>query len=169
MRIIVHHSKFYDWEPVPRDVEVTPEDVAAGRVKPGARAGDYYLMRVVKEPEGGTYTEIRLPEHQILEKIIEDAIKRNQRLTRRQAVALYVSEHVLPHHAHRSWVTGVEVHDDGPSKDLAAAKLDEHVAAGNIDAADHAAHLAAYLETADGAAHTKHLSDHFKLSKKKPS
>ncbi len=32
MRVVAHLTKFTDWEPVPSDVKVTPQDIAAGKV-----------------------------------------------------------------------------------------------------------------------------------------
>lgn len=165
MRVVVRHTKFYDWEPVPSDVTVTDADKASGRVKPAGRGGGW-LMRVTKEPEGGTHTEIHVPEHQVVAKIIHDKCRPEggRTLSRKQALAMYLSEHVLPHHAHRSWITGFEVHDDGPDEQLARAMLAEHVKSGSVPAEDVEAHLAAYKETADGAAHAAHLCAHFRVN-----
>lgn len=160
MRIVAHHTKFYDWEPVPHDVAVTKTDIAAGKVKPSGNGG--WLMPVTKEPKGGTHTEIHIPERQIIAKAIHDKCRAEggRTLTRAQCVAFYVSEHVLPNAAHRSWLTKFEVHDDGPDEALAREMFGEHVAAGNIPEADLEAHVAAYLEKAD---HAEHLAKHFKV------
>ena len=64
MHIAVKVSKFYDWEPVPVGVSVTPQDIASEKVKPNAAGG--YLMKVTKTPPGGTVTEVKLPEEQII-------------------------------------------------------------------------------------------------------
>ena|SRR5277367_3433398 len=162
MRIVAHHSKFYDWEPVPDDVKVTVADLASGKAKPMAR-GAGYLMKVTKELP--THTEIMLPEAQVIAKIIDDKTRPSggRTLSRKDAVAFYLSEHVMPNHAHRTWVTKFEVQDDGPDEKLARAMLGEHVTAGNIEASDLEAHVAAYMEKTSNADHGMHLTTHFKV------
>ena len=124
MRVVVHVKKFYDWEPVPADVVVTPQDISSEKVKPAANGG--WLMKVTKTL--ATHTQVNLPEKQIVAKIIHDRTRPEggRTLTRKQAVAFYLSENVMPHHAHRSWVTGFEVHDDGPDEKLAREMLKPH-------------------------------------------
>ena len=102
MRIIVHVNKCYDWVPVPSDVTVTQADIAAERVKPASGGG--WLMKITKNVQ--TDTVIGLPEEQIIAKIIHDKTRPEggRTLTRQQAVAFYLSENVMPHHAHRSWM-----------------------------------------------------------------
>jgi hypothetical protein len=111
MRVVVHLAKFYDWVPVPPDVKVAEADVKADRVKPAADGG--WLMKVTKEAD--TYTTVLLPEHQIVAKIIDEKTRSSggRTLSRKQAVGFYLSEHVMPQHAHRTWIKGFEVHDDG--------------------------------------------------------
>jgi hypothetical protein len=165
MRIVVHHSKFYDWDPVPEDVVVTQTDIASGKVKPAGRGGGW-LMRVTKEMD--THTEIQIPESQVIAKIIHDKTRPEggRELTRKQAIAFYLSEHVMPHHAHRSWVSKVDVHDDGPDEALFRAALAPHVAAENIAAEDVDAHVEAYMEPATDKDHIDHLHTHFKVKGK---
>ena len=126
MRVVVHVKKFYDWEPVPGDVVVTQADINAERVKPAANDGGW-LMKVTKTIK--SHTQVNLPEEQIIAKIIHDRTRPEggRVLTRKQAVAFYLSENVMPHHAHRSWISGVEVHDDGPDEKLIRAMLAPHV------------------------------------------
>jgi hypothetical protein len=124
MRVTVSVKKFYDWEPVPGDVVVTQQDISSEKVKPAANGG--WLMKVTKNLE--THTQVNLPEEQIIAKIIHDRTRPEggRVLTRKQAVAFYLSENVMPHHAHRSWITGFEVHDDGPDEKMARAMLAPH-------------------------------------------
>ena len=166
MRIVAHVSKFYDWMPVPADVVVSKADKAAGRVKLGNDG--QWLMRVPREMK--SHVQINLPEHQIVAKIIHDKCRPEggRTLTRKQAVAFYLSEHVMPQQAHRSWITSFEVHDDGPDEALARAMLAPHVQDGTIDTKDVDAHIAAYIESADAEAHVAHLATHFKIVKAVP-
>ncbi len=170
MRIVAHVSKFYDWEPIPADVKITTADIAAGKVKPSLSGG--YLARVTKNLP--TQVEIMLPEEQIIAKIIHDKTRAEggRTLTRSQAIAFYLSENVLPHHAHRSWLTKFELHDtDGPDEEMLLAMLAPHTCpqgadkdvAPNIMPSEVAAHVTAYTENADTADHIAHLGVHFKL------
>jgi hypothetical protein len=167
MRIVVHHSKFYDWEPVPADVVVTPADISSGKVKSAGRAGGW-LMRVAKEPVGGTHTMINVPEEQIIAKIIHEATRPEggRTLTRKQAAAFYVSENVMPHHAHRSWLTKFEIDDDGADEAMLRKMLALHVEAVNIEASEVEAHVAAYTEPATAKDHADHMHTHFKVKAK---
>jgi hypothetical protein len=165
MRIVLHHSKFYDDVPVPADVKVTPADIAAGKVKPAANGG--FTMRVTREIPEGTHSQINLPEYEIAAKVIEEKVRRNTTVTRKQAVALYLTEYSLPLHAHRSWLTKVEVHDDGADPAALKAELDRHVAAGNIDPADVEEHMAAYTQTTTADDHVDHLHKHFRINTSK--
>lgn len=128
MRIVVHHKKVYDWVPVPDDVIVTKADIAAEKVKPSGSGG--YLMKVTKsEP---THTVILLPEEQVIAKIIHEKTRPEggRTLTRKQAVSFYLSENIMPNHAHRSWVTKIEVeNDDGPNEEMVRSMLAPHVEA----------------------------------------
>jgi hypothetical protein len=125
MRILVHIKKVYDWEPVPADVKVTPADIAAERVKPSASGG--WLMKVTKN--FATETQVNLSEEQVIAKIIHDKTRPEggRVLTRKQAIAFYLSENVMPHHAHRSWITSIEVDDLGaPDEPLMRKMLAYH-------------------------------------------
>jgi hypothetical protein len=178
MRIVVYHSKFYDWEPVPSDVKVTAADLASGKAKPMAR-GEGYLMKVTKTPAPGpagkpgeTYTEIALSEAQIIAKIIHDKCRPEggRTLSRKQAVAMYLSEHTMPHHAERAWLNRVEVLDDGPNEALLREMLAPHIASGTHMEPDEVdAFVAAYMEKADAMDHVKHLHAHFRIDKAKKS
>jgi hypothetical protein len=132
MRVTIHSSGFYDWEPVPADVEVKPADVKAKRVKPTANGG--WLMRV--ERTGDTHTDVALPENQLIAQIVQEMVRDHQPRTRRDAVNLLLSRHVMPHHAHKSWMRKVECHDDGPDEKMFADMVDVQVKAGNISPHD---------------------------------
>jgi hypothetical protein len=164
MRIVIHHTEFYDWEPVPDDVQVTDADIRAGKVKPLAR-GAGWLMKVTKEIAGGTHTQLNLPEEQILAKIVHDKTRPEggRILSRKEAVALFVAENILPHQAPRKSLTKFEVHDDGPDEKLARAFLAPHIEANNIEKDDLEEHIAAYLEPTQAVDHVDHLHTHFKI------
>lgn len=170
MRIFVRVNKFYDSVPLPSDVEMTPEEeakaLAKGKLKPDAAGVP--LMRVTRGYP--STTEVFIPEDQIVEKILHEKCRpgEGRTLTRKQAVALYMSENVMPLHAHRKWIADVQVHDDGVTAEdekYARAKFAEHVAADNIPAEDVEEHMAAYLEKADAKAHEDHLRAHFRIAK----
>jgi hypothetical protein len=163
MRIVVHLSGFYDWEPVPADVEVTDADVKAKRVKPSNDGR--WLMRVTKK--GDTHTDAHLPENELIELLIHDMIRDRQVLDREQAVARYMARHVMPHHAHRAWMKDFDVQDDGPDESLFDQMLKPHVAAGNIDQDDFEAMREAYTKPADVASHCDVLHGHFGTKKAK--
>lgn len=163
MRIVVHQNKFYDWDPVPSDVVVTPTDIASGKVKAASRAGGW-LMRVVKECD--THTTINIPEEQIIAKMIHNRCRpetNNEPISRKQAAAFFLAENILPHHAHRSWITKFEVHDDGHDETMARAMFAPHIEADNIQADELEEHIAAYVEDADAKDHADHLHAHFKV------
>lgn len=131
MRIVVHHKKNYDWMPVPDDVKKSGPDwdsaVKSGKVKPST--GGAWIMQVVREFDN--YTTVTIPEAQLVAKIIHEKTRPEggRTLTRKQAVAFLLSENVLPHHAHRSWLTKFEVEDDGPNEALFRAMMAPHLVA----------------------------------------
>jgi hypothetical protein len=178
MRVFVHLTKFYDWEPVPADVEVKPSDIAAGLILPGRDGG--YRMRVTRtNPNDGLDfgREGHISEGHIIQKIIEERcdIRRAGRIfTRKQAVAQCLVEHILMSanriEAQASWITRIDVHDSGLDEALFLSMLAphhdaEHARRGgkNIDQSDLAAHLVAYLEPATAADHVAHLHAHFNV------
>lgn len=161
MRIVAHHSKYYDWEAVPADVKVTEADVKAERVKPSGNGG--WVMKVTRDKS--SFTTILIPEKQVVAKIIDEKTRPSggRVFGRSEAVAHYIAEHVCPHHAHRSWMTKFEVHDDGSDESIARELLAPHVEAGNLSMFELEEHVAAYLRPADAAAHEAHLHSHFKV------
>lgn len=165
MIIVLHHKQFYDDVPVEPDVKVTPQAISSGKVKPAANGG--WTTRVTRTIPEGTVTTVALPEHEIAAKVIEEKLKRNSTVSRKQAVALYLTEYTLPAHAHRSWLTKVETHDDGPDESVLRAALDRHVEAGHIDPSEVDAHVAAYMEPASAEDHRAHLHAHFRIEKNK--
>lgn len=165
MRIHVHQTKSYDFVNVPSDVKVTNEDIASGKVRFGLHGEP--RMRITKD--GDTHTEIQIGEHQIIAKIIDDKTRPSggRTLSRKQAVAMYISEHFAPHHFHRTWLTGkIEVHDDGPDEKLMREMLAPHVEAGNIEASEVEDHVKAYMEPASLEDHAAHMRSHFKVKVK---
>lgn len=173
MRIAVRLNKFYSWEPVPAGVAVSQADISSGRVKPALDGS--YLMRVPKPAD--TVTEVMLPEAAVIAKIIHEKCRPEggRTLSRKQAVAFYLSEHVMPGEAHRTWIKDFEVHDDGPDEALfrkmlaphtmgaPASEADPNGVPPNIEPSEINAHVEAYMDGSDGKAHEAHLRTHFKV------
>jgi len=162
MRILIHHEKFYDWEPLPSDVKPSERDIEVGRVRPDFNR-DRWLMRVTKSlPEGqATHTEIHLPENEIITLILRDAVKEKAVTSRKEAVGHYLARYTLPAHAHRAWVTDVEVHDEGGDDVLFQTKLKEFMDAGLIEKEEKDELLLAYAEDANVDDHVNHLHERF--------
>lgn len=167
MRVTLHLSKFYDWVRVPDDVTLTREDIAGPLIMPDRIPGKY-RMRV--EKDGPTHRDCHIAESTIVAKIIDEKVdvrRSGMTLTRKQAVA-HVLRLLLDGHAQWSWITSVDVHDDGPDEALARAMLEPHTTAvhgrrghlhmqpGELDE-----HLKAYVEPADHRAHADYLHAHF--------
>lgn len=155
MWVIIRLSAFYDWDPIPKGVVVTEQDIAAGKVMPGMDGG--YRMRVVKRPPAGTTRTCHISEGALVEKIIEeksDIRKAGRTLSRNQAVAALIADQLLPNAAEVDWITGFDVHDDGPSEELLRAKLAPHTEAqhgrrpgrANVPKDHVETHVAAYLK-----------------------
>lgn len=173
MHITVKVSKFYDWEPLPAGTKTpTDADIRARRVKPSNTGG--WLMRVTKEL--ASETSVRLPESQLIALIIQDNIRDKLAHTRTEALAHYLARHVMPHHADRQWMEAFDVHDDGPSRELFEAKLDEQIKAGNIEELDRERLVEAYMRPLSkdlaeptvaqrAEHHGEHLHKHFGVKK----
>lgn len=165
MRLIIHHRKFYDWEPLPSDVEVTDRDIKAGRVKPSA--GGSWLYRVTRDQP--TYTEVGLPESELIAIIIRDLVRDNVVHDRAEALCRYVARYTLGHHAHGSWISSFELQDDeGPQVAALEAALDEHDAVGNVEPEDREQVLAAYAVTHTSAQLVEALCKHFRVAAAEP-
>lgn len=126
MRVILHVSQYYDFVPVPPDVQVTKGDVDNGDVIPGVK-DDTYKMRV-PIPKA-SHTTIHLNEAELVEHIIYERCRPDgtgRVLTRRQAIAEFVQARHLPRHARAQWITGIDVHDEGPDAALMTARLAPH-------------------------------------------
>ena len=121
MIVVVHHRQHYDWEPIPKGVELSEAEKTSDHVKPAANGG--WLMRVTKYID--SHTTIQIPESNIVHTLFHRDV-RGLKLTRKQAVALHISQYVLPHHTHPRWVTDIAVHDDGPDETVARALLAPH-------------------------------------------
>jgi len=165
MRVYLHLSQYYEWEPVPAGTEVTEDDVKAGLVMPAHQGG--YRMKVARP--GPRIRECHINETHIVGRIVaekSDVRFSGRTLSRKEAVAAVIQEQLLPGHAERNWIAKVEVHDDGPDEDMMHKHL-AHLSAipharrpGQtiIPPSDIADHKARYAETAD---HAAHLSAHF--------
>lgn len=172
MRIVVHVSGYYSWEPVPEGVQVTKQDLDAGRAREGAHGR--YLMRVPKK--GDTYNETAVAEDDIVATILHAYCEHGRCgaiLTRKEAVARLLGTLVYPHHIHRKWMKHVEIHDDGPCEKLFREMLAPHLEADhgkapgkNVEAEDFEDLLKAYMEPATADHHADHLHAHFKLAKR---
>lgn len=168
MRITAHVHKFYDWEPIPSGVAVTEEDVRLNRVKPAAGGG--YVMRVTKIAD--THTTMVMPESMIIETILQEHIREKSAITRLEAVGHHAARHVMPHHAHKSWINHFEVEDDGPNEELFRAKAAALVAARKpsgealIEPEDVEELVAKYLKPAMAEHHADHLHTRFGVAKK---
>ena len=44
-------------------------------------------------------------------------------------MAFYLGENVMPHQAHRTWIKGFAVHDDGPNEKMLRTMLAQHTVA----------------------------------------
>lgn len=155
MRICVHVSQFYDWEPVPDGVEVKPIDVQQKRVKPAAGGG--WLMRVKKVAQGDdgtprdTHTDVQMPEREIVATIVQDMVRDKVARSRSEAVCLQMSRHVMPNHAHKNWMKAVELDDDGPDTKTFDDMVAAQVVAGNIETESVAEMRDLYLAKSDVA------------------
>jgi hypothetical protein len=170
MHVVFYLSKFYDWATVPRDVVVTPEDVNSGRVMPDRGGG--YRTRVAKTPKDGTHRIFAITEADIVGKIIHektDVRRAGRTFTRKEAIAHMIMDHLSEGEFEWSWITKVEVHDDGPDEKLFRDIVEPHTKADhgrrlgqkNIDPKTVEAHVVAYTEPCDHAGHVTHLSNHF--------
>jgi hypothetical protein len=176
MRVIVHLSRFYNWEDVEPDVVLKPEEIAGPLIMPGRLPGQY-KMRV--ERPGPKHRGVFMSEATIINKIIDERVdvrRSGQIISRRQAAAHVVRlslDDGRYAHAVWDWITGFEVHDDGPSEELIRAKLEPHATAVHgrtgrvhIPGDEHDAIVAAYMEPADAQAHVDHMHAHFRVKKK---
>lgn len=163
MRVHVSLNGFYDWDPVPPDVLVEDKDVKAGRVK--AAADGAWLMRV---PKKGviTSTDILIPEGEILATQFQDCVKENVILSRIEAVGHHIARQVAQHHFHRSWITDIEVEDDGPIPALFDLEIQRFLDAGMIQTEDRDELLSKYTEASTSEDVVNHLLT--RLGAKKP-
>lgn len=169
MRVTCYLNKFYDWEAVPSDVKVTLADIASGKVMPDRNGG--YRMRVVKVPPGGTVRDMHIAEHDLLGKIVHEKtdVRRAGRVfSRKEAVAHLIMDSLLDDYEW-SWITKIEVHDDGPNENLGRAILTAHTLADhgrragqkNVDPGSLKTHLAKYNEPTTPEEHAAFLMAHF--------
>jgi hypothetical protein len=117
MRVVAQVKSFYDWESVPSDVVVTPQDIKAGRVKPAMNSG--YLMRVTKKTP--SETTVCISEETIVQRIIHEMMPNQGCVphSRKEAVGQILARQVMPEHAHPKFITQFRVDtDDGPDEKL---------------------------------------------------
>ena len=172
MRVTIAVSAFYDWAPVPADVEVTPKDIASGRVKPN-RSGQGFDMRLTRKKD--THTDIAIAESTIIARIIHELMPQNggRSLSRKEAVANLLAINVMPHHAHPKFFKGIVVDiDDGPDEEQFRASLDPYTKAIHqtsgyplVDPEEVESIVKKYMEGADAKAHQDHLCAHFNVKK----
>ena len=127
MHVVLHVTKFADWTPVPADVKVSQDDIMSGKVKPGRVPGSWEA-RVIKTPPGGTTHTVALSEGLTIQKQIHektDVKRAGRHFTRKEAVAHTIQDHFLEGFDW-SWITKIEVHDDGPDEALCRAMLKPH-------------------------------------------
>jgi hypothetical protein len=175
MRVVIEHSAHFDWDPVPPDVKVTEQDIAAGRVKPAAR-GSGHTMAVLRQVP--SHTTVSIAERDVVQKIIHAMLPQNgaRAISRKDAVAKLLAENVLPQHSFPRYLTKIIVEDDGPDEatfDREVGPVVEaiHDQTGQpcIDPGAVAELKALYLEPADSTAHRRHLESRLLPKHLRPS
>ena len=171
MRVIVDVKAYYDWEPVPPDVMVTEQDLRSGRVKPGARNGNF-LMKVKKVKD--TYTECMIAESTIIARIIHEMMPQegSTPLTRKDAIGNLMAKNIMPHHAHPSFMKKFTVEDDGPDEALFRQMVTPYTVAPQEEGGEPLIHpdelesmVARYLEPSAPQDHVDHLHKRFNVKK----
>lgn len=115
MLIAINVNAYYDWEPVPddevallrADAEKLQAELLGLRLKPALNGG---LLRkvIVEEP---SQTTVSLPEAEIVDCMAHFA-RIGSPKSRAQLVAWYLTEKVMPHHAHASHFSNIGVADE---------------------------------------------------------
>jgi hypothetical protein len=154
MRVVIHLTKSYDWEPLQTGIEPTEKDKAALRVKPGSDGR--WLMRITKI--GDTHTTLMLTESELIRHTMFRKVRFGETMTRREALASWTREN-MRHHAHPQWFKDIEIHDDGPSEELFLAYVARHTEAGHLESEDVGEMVKAYTEHAT----PEHLKASFKV------
>lgn len=164
MQVVVHVSGFYEWLPVPEDVDTESAEfkkaILDRKVK---RATTGWTMRVPKKFD--THVVVNVNEEDIVQVAIQEMTRGDrQYLNRVQCVTRLLARHVLPHMAHASEMQEFEIaHDAGPMLDIHDKLIAEHVECQNIDPADVDEMRAAYTEPATIDDHHDHLHKHFRI------
>lgn len=105
MLITIKLSSYYDWTPM----EGVPSDAEISGLKVKPSQGGSWLKRVVVDKP--TYTQIGIPESEIANCI--DYFERiGAPKTRARVIAWYLEDKIMPHHAHPSHWSSIQVHDD---------------------------------------------------------
>jgi hypothetical protein len=178
MRVVVHHTRYYEWVPLPPDAKKpTEQQLRSKAIKPSASGGYFMRVAIDAKPGVGDHTLFLIPEQNIAQSILEHAIKSNEIIDRSAAAYIHITR-IAPHHFHRSWVTKFEVEDSGP-EDVAIETNDkgevtktashleilvtEHNALGNVADEDVGPLMTAYLKSTKNEDHEKHLTMRFGL------
>jgi hypothetical protein len=177
MHVVAHVHSYYDHEPVPEDFDTTlpefEEALASGLAKRGAKGG--YVVRVTRK-ERPTHVFAAISENEIMQRVLHHALPQNgsRIVSRKEAIEDYFTVRVLPEHAHPSFVTHFEVHDDGADEKTFRAFLAPYTAAKHAKSGEPIVPpemleplVKAYLEPADGPAIVKHLHSKFRLPEPK--
>lgn len=141
MRIVVDVNGFYDWAPAPPGTQITQEDVSALRAK--QMSDDKWHMRVpIKLEEGKTTNhDVGIHEESICKRMA--ALEKLGRTESREQVVAEMLTSSFRHHLAPSHMIKINVHDDGPNKDMFCEALTE------VGITDQADPLARYMDQAD--------------------
>lgn len=169
MIVVVHCKGYYDWVPVPPEVDTESADFKKAlkqmRAKPANGGG--FTMRVtvtdVGDVENGDLT-MTISEAQLIEVDINEMTRGDkQPMTRSQMLTRYLTRHIMQHHFHPNWAQEVEVHDDGPSEELFREKIGLHVRAGNIEEESVEELVAQYMLPLKAQDHVDHIHTALKV------
>ncbi len=139
MRISADVTGFYDWAPCPSDVEITPADISAMRVK--QMSDEKWHMRV--ERLADTHHDVGIPEETICRRMA--ALEKLGREPSREVVVSEILRESFRHHIHQRHIAKIVLQDDGPNEAMYA----EALSAIGVDG-DHASlAMARYTEEMD--------------------
>jgi hypothetical protein len=173
MRVVVHLSRFYDWEKLPPEVHPTPDApdsdfakaITVGLIKPSANGA--WLMRVERAVD--THTLVVIPESQLSAEMIESRVgPRKQTIGRKEAMGHAVAR-AMADQAQEAWITGFEVEDLTHPDEVASnfhAHVDRFVAAGKIPAEHKARMLEVFTAPHSASDHVDHLHARFNVKRK---
>lgn len=116
MRVTVHLSSWYDYEPVPNDFDKSTDEfkaaLSSGLVKAASKGG--HVIRVTRATDN--HVTLHIPESEIAQRLLYHSLAQNgsRVVSRKEAAADYVAICALPNFGLPVHVTKVEVHEDGP-------------------------------------------------------